>query len=197
MNKLLRHLRVNWWMYLCAALIVVAVWLLLFNYVATPKPNQQIAITYVGTKLESSQLESDLYNFLQSATSQQINKVSVEVTLSDDDYMFTMLMATRILTKDLIIVDRSYVSETFCADYFLPLPQTVVDMFPDAEFYMQDGEIYGFCPSSDSTFARYYGGENNCCIFLCSYSVNAGQAYGKGEVGDDAALQTIKFLLSK
>ncbi|MGN1040490.1 MAG: hypothetical protein ACI4QL_03575 [Candidatus Fimimonas sp.] len=197
MNKFSAHLQRCWWKYLAIALVVVAIWALMFNKLAVPADNEKIAVSFIGSKLDTSAFEENLHAAIAERTSQKIRDVSVEVVLSNDDYMFAMIMATRLLTKDLIIVEEKFLTQDFCKDYFLPLPQEkVLQNFPDAQLYSENGVAYGFVlDNPNNNFAEFYHGADKCVAFISSKSPNAMQFYGKGEPADDAAICAIQFLL--
>lgn len=198
MNKLSEHLQHSWWKYLLIALLIVSVWMIVFNKLAVPADNEKIAVTFIGSKLDTAAFEKGLHSAVSERTTQKIVDVSVETAISNDDYMFSMIMATRLITKDLFIVEKKYLTEDFCKDYFLPLPQEkIMQIFPDAELYSDNGVAYGFVLDADCNFSAFYGGDDGCVAFISSNSVNAMQLYGKGEPSDDAAIQAIRFLLEK
>ncbi len=196
MNKLKAHIQYSWWKYLLIAVAVAAIWVLIFNRIAVPADNEKIAVTFVGAKLDSSMLEEKLGAEIAERSRQKIRDVGVEVVLSDDDYMFSMIMATRLLTKDFIIVEEKFLKNEFCKDYFLPLPEEKAKQhFPHGEMYYENGIPYGFVLNADSNFCDFYHGNDKCVVFICSKSVNAMQFYGNGTASDDAAIRAIQFLL--
>lgn len=199
MSKVGLYLQRNWLKYAVVAVAIALLWYVVFLFVTNPKKTEKIEITFVGQRLSVEKFERDIEGVL-SLEQSPVKKVSVETVLAGDDYMFSMLMATRLLSKDIVIVQEDLLASFSATDYFAEIPtEKAQERFENAIFYTENGNIYGLelDASVCFNFAKYYEGEKKCYLFFSSNSHNVGNLFGKQGLTTDNALAIASYLMEK
>lgn len=193
-----RHLQIHWWKYAAVLLISVLFWNGLFGILAAPKRTQQINILFVGTDLDTQMLQAKLSENLPAS----IREVRVTAVTFDEASYKSKLSAYSV-TNDLIIIEQSHLAENVGQNIFARLTDGMLARFPDAAVYTEQVEEsktlpFGFVLYDGETqnhFSACYSGNELCYVFCSPDSVNFDTLNENGKPGNDAALQTLQYLL--
>lgn len=189
----------TWWIYVLIAAAVIVFWLWIFDYLAEPAANEKLFISVVGNGVDDKTMNSDLKNELPNLTNQTIKEVSVESIVYESDYTLSNALWARSLDVDIIIITNTAMFNSIGKDYFPAIDEDRAKaIFGDVEFYKEDGVAYGmliYDGKTENTFSKYYSKEK-CWVFFTVDGQNTGRLNGKGNAHDDAAIQTVKWLLS-
>ncbi len=209
-NKTLSHLQYSWWTYVLWALVIVVVWIAVFDAIITPNANEEIGILAFSDENVWASLDTDLKNNVASVTQQSIKEIGIGVCKIDSSSMPDTVSA-RLPVKDLFIFPENLVVSTDENGYnpakvfYTLTPEKRNDLFgdilADIEFLYLDGLAYGIYlnnPNDDvvTNFERFYNGATRYVLFFSPYSVNLNQMYDKGKSGDSAGIDVARYLVS-
>ena len=195
-----QHLYKKWWAYVLVLVLIVTLWALVYRTLDKPQDNEKLGITFIGKDFAPARLQQQLYDCMPSRSQQPIKKYSVESVVFSNDLSFANMFATRLISKDMIIVQQSQLPEDVIVGTFEPLPMEKLSPYlpQDAQFYQKDGVVYGIeLTGSNNNFADFYSGEEKCYVFLIRNSLNMGGIFGKGNTSDDMALKVVQYLLEE
>lgn len=201
-NKQRVRLTYTWWIYLVVAILIIALWIFVFDRLAQPKPNEKLLVSVAANHIQTDNMEQDLKDRLPQLSAQNVKQVTVESIPFDSTYNLTNALFSRSLDADIIIVAHSAMFEGIGEGYFPPINETEYKKaFGEVEFFREkSGVAYGILLYDGQTannFSKYYTGTDKCWLFISGECVNTAGLNGKGESGNDAAVQTIKWLLEK
>ena len=196
MKKIFCYFQYAWWKYLVVAMAIALGWIALFTQLAATKDEEKIAILYMGEQLQYEQLQQCLWGNKDDISSQVLKKVTVEKIANVESY-FNGIMSTRIYEKDIIILTEELMHEYVGRNYFEPLPLEKLEWVDGKSLYMEDGKPYGFIVNGGdgSLLGQYIGLQETVYVFLSNKSVNLDKLYGKGVIGNDAALRMLRFMM--
>lgn len=193
-----RHLQYHWWSYLAAILLPILVWCTVFDALDRPARDETLKVLFVGEGLDTAALHEGLSTALEEGCEQELSEITVAQTLPGAVSLNELLTA-RSFDYDLIIVCADYLADDTAQNVFARLPEAL--MFSQAPIYSEsvaDTELpYGYCLNSgtETNFSACYDGLGACVLFFSPESVNLDAAYGRGEVGNNAAVVAAQYLM--
>ena len=196
MNKeVANHFQYRWWAYLLTAVLVIGLWLSVFEIISKPKATEKIGISFIGKGFNAEGLEKDLPGVIKSNTSQNIKQINVESIEEDNVFTLDNIIVTRSQgTTDIFIWSGELKQGT--KERFASLDEAKINsVIGDVTYYRIEGEAYALSLSGNNNFSKYYSGSEDCWLLVSAKSVNFGGANGKGLAENDAALQIAKYLL--
>lgn len=193
------HLQFHWWHYLLLLILIVLFWTGIFQALAQPKPEQRLSVLYIGSQLDTQNLEKELTQALPELTGQTLLEIRV-VNEHPDRRQYATYLEARCFDYDLIIIQQEYMEENIGQNAFVRLTDQLLAQLPGAWLYQESvGEYgvltYGFVAESNSRLLSFYSGESPCYLFVSPQSVNFDTLNEKGQAGCDAGLRTLKYLL--
>ena len=192
------YLRYHWWKYVGIALAFTLIWSGVFNAIARPDPDEEVDVLFIGTNLNTSALEAEIAAVLPDLSQQPIRSVRVDFSLTDV-IPYYLLLSTRVIQYDIIIIEQLHLEENTGQHYFLPLNDQLQSHFPNAQPYCEEADghtlAFGYVVPADSHFAAHYTGTSQCYLFISPESVNFDTLNRQGEPGNDAALKVAQYLM--
>lgn len=197
-NKLSAHLQYNLWIYIVITLTAITVWTTIFKSLATPAADEQVSILFIGSGLDCSRMENDIYEKIESLTEQNIKKINIEAVETTNKDVVFRLLPTRVYDTDLIILSESVMKNSTWKNYFPSISDKKTNKF-DAEYYYEDNLPYGVIldGSGENNFDEFYSGTEKNYVFFSIHSVNLGNLLGDENNNNDAAIAVLKYLLEK
>jgi len=200
MKRFTSHLSYRWWMYLIATVVILFVWITIFQVLAKPAPDECVRILYVGEYWDTESIENAIFDHLSHHSAQRILEVKVDFFTGKTSTFLPMLMAKQ-YEYDLILISKPSMQENIGQNAFLlPVAQSLQPLTPDAVCYTEvvEGTEYTYAfqitgKPAESRFASFHAEE--CYLFISPHSVNCDQLNGQGQPGHDAAIKTILYLL--
>ena len=196
MNKeVTNHFQYRWWAYLLAAVVVIGLWLSVFEIISKPKPTEKIGISFIGKGFNAEALEQDLPEVVKTNSSQRIKKINVESIEEDNVFTLDSIIVTRSQGTTDIFIWTGELKEGI-EERFANLDEAKVNsVLGEVSYYRIDGVAYAISLSGNINFSKYYSGSEECWLLVSANSVNFGGANGNGLAENDAALQITKYLL--
>ncbi len=206
MNKRLSsHFQYGFWIYVVVAVLSIALWCGLFSVIYEPSANEKVSVFMLSDKMDPKILEDHLDSRIGKLTTQEIKEVNVEATYVKIEDAYTIL-ASRVLSCDILIIPESMLipdengNSIIPTNHFSSLPQEIIGNFA---FDEKDMFYYGDLPfgiyisggAKETLVDHLYETEERFVLFLSAYSPNMNNLYGKGESGDGAALDILKYVL--
>ncbi len=208
-RKLASHIQYNWISYVLIAVIVIALWCVVFDAVSQPKDNEKISIIFYSTGWDSYDLTLHLNSNREKISSQYLKKITTEQVSASKATLFQRL-GTDMITNDIVVIEQSLLEhgdetkydlnpdEVFYAINLEKVSSVFGDM--DINYLMVDGKAYGIylnAPNDGKTnnFEKYYKGDDIFILFFSRESVNVNQMNELGRKGDCAAIEVVKYLL--
>ena len=194
-----RHLQYNWWKYLLVVLLPIIIWLTVFEQMAKPANNARLHILYVGKGLDSQSLQQELTHQLTQMSKQVLQEIAV-TQVSPVGISYTEYLTARCFDYDLLILSPDWCPEGIGQAVFSRIPPALLDSFPSSDVYTEVVEKsdlpYAFVLPETSPFYSFSSDRGRpCLLFPSPESVNLDKKNGKGDLGDDAALQAMRYLL--
>lgn len=198
-SEVVNHFHYNWWSYVAYALVIVIVWVAIFNALAQPKDYEKIGISYVGENLDCDLLAKTLYDEFPNLTEQKIKKVNTEKIEASGIYTVGDIISTRVLGISDFILWEGDVPDGI-ENFFVQLDQDKIQsVLGEVEFCMIDGKAYGFMVydgHSNINFADIYSGSKQVWVFVSGASVNFAGTNGNSSEYD-SALVALKYLMEQ
>lgn len=195
------YLRYNWWKYLCIIAASTLLWCTVFSAIAQPRSDERVNVLFIGTRLDTPALKDEIVAALPELSNQPIESVRVDLTLPDI-IPYAMLLSTRVMEYDIIIIEEPYLREYTGQQHFSPSSEQLQSCFPNAQPYYEEADgytlIFGYVlydTQQQNIFSEHYSGENRCYLFVSPESVNFDTLNGEGEPGNDAALKVAQYLM--
>jgi hypothetical protein len=194
-----RHLQYNWWKYLLVVLLPIIIWLTVFEQMAKPANNARLHVLYVGKGLDSQSLQQELTHQLTQMSKQVLQEITV-TQVSPVGISYTEYLTARCFDYDLLILSPDWCPEGIGQAVFSRIPPALLDSFPSSDVYTEVVEKsdlpYAFVLPETSPFYSFSSDRGRpCLLFPSPESVNLDKKNGKGDLGDDAALQAMRYLL--
>lgn len=194
-----RHLQYNWWKYLLAVLLPIIIWLTVFEQMAKPASNARLRVLYVGDGLDPSGFQQELTLQLSELSTQVLQEIAV-TQVSPVGISYTEYLTARCFDYDLLILSPDWCPEGIGQAVFSRIPPALLDSFPSSDVYTEVVEKsdlpYAFVLPETSPFYSFSSDRGRpCLLFPSPESVNLDKKNGKGDLGDDAALQAMRYLL--
>ena len=209
-KKISSHVQYTWWLYLVIALVIVISWTTIFNGILQPENNEKVSIIFYSQNgWDSLALYTQLNNSRKQITQQNIETIIVEQCATNKTTFFQRVGAD-IVTSDILVIDLSLlddsdgqktldVSRCFYEIDQAKISQLFVDVTVD--YYIVDGKAYGIYLNNDdavvNNFEKHYQGNYKFVLFFSRYSVNLDMMNNKGNQGDTAALDVVRYLLEQ
>ena len=194
-----RHLQYNWWKYLLVVLLPVIIWLTVFTQMAKPASNARLRVLYVGDGLDPSGFQQELTLQLSELSTQVLQEIAV-TQVSPVGISYTEYLTARCFDYDLLILSPDWCPEGIGQAVFSRIPPALLDSFPSSGVYTEVVEKsdlpYAFVLPETSPFYSFSSDKGRpCLLFPSPESVNLDGKNEKGNLGDDAALQAMRYLL--
>lgn len=194
-----RHLQYNWWKYLLVVLLPIIIWLTVFEQMAKPASNARLRVLYVGDGLDPSGFQQELTLQLSELSTQVLQEIAV-TQVSPVGISYTEYLTARCFDYDLLILSPDWCPEGIGQAVFSRIPPALLDSFPSSDVYTEVVEKsdlpYAFVLPETSPFYSFSSDRGRpCLLFPSPESVNLDKKNGKGDLGDDAALQAMQYLL--
>lgn len=194
-----RHLQYNWWKYLLVILLPVIIWLTVFEQMAKPANNERLHVLYVGESLDSQSLQRELTHQLPQMSKQVLQEITV-TQVSPAGISYTEYLTARCFDYDLLILSPDWCPEGIGQAVFSRIPTALLASFPSSDVYteaVEESDLpYAFVLPETSPFYSFSSDRGRpCLLFPSPESVNLDGKNGKGNLGDDAALQAMRYLL--
>lgn len=194
-----RHLQYNWWKYLLAVLLPIIIWLTVFEQMAKPANNARLRVLYVGEGLDSQSLQQELTHQLSQMSKQVLQEITV-TQVSPAGISYTEYLTARCFDYDLLILSPDWCPEGIGQAVFSRIPTALLASFPSSDVYtevVEESDLpYAFVLPETSPFYSFSSDKGRpCLLFPSPESVNLDGKNGKGDLGDDAALQAMRYLL--
>lgn len=194
-----RHLQYNWWKYLLVVLLPVIIWLTVFAQMAKPASNARLHVLYVGDGLDPSGFQQELTLQLSELSTQVLQEIAV-TQVSPVGISYTEYLTARCFDYDLLILSPDWCPEGIGQAVFSRIPPALLDSFPSSDVYTEVVEKsdlpYAFVLPETSPFYSFSSDRGRpCLLFPSPESVNLDGKNKKGNLGDDAALQAMRYLL--
>lgn len=194
-----RHLQYNWWKYLLVVLLPVIIWLTVFAQMVKPASNARLRVLYVGDGLDPSGFQQELTLQLSELSTQVLQEIAV-TQVSPVGISYTEYLTARCFDYDLLILSPDWCPEGIGRAVFSRIPPALLDFFPSSDVYTEVVEKsdlpYAFVLPETSPFYSFSSDRGRpCLLFPSPESVNLDKKNGKGDLGDDAALQAMRYLL--
>ena len=194
-----RHLQYNWWKYLLVVLLPVIIWLTVFTQMAKPASNARLRVLYVGDGLDPSGFQQELTLQLSELSTQVLQEIAV-TQVSPVGISYTEYLTARCFDYDLLILSPDWCPEGIGQAVFSRIPPALLDSFPSSDVYTEVVEKsdlpYAFVLPETSPFYSFSSDKGRpCLLFPSPESVNLDGKNKKGNLGDDAALQAMRYLL--
>ena len=194
-----RHLQYNWWKYLLVVLLPVIIWLTVFTQMAKPASNARLRVLYVGDGLDPSGFQQELTLQLSELSTQVLQEIAV-TQVSPVGISYTEYLTARCFDYDLLILSPDWCPEGIGQAVFSRIPPALLDSFPSSDVYTEVVEKsdlpYAFVLPETSPFYSFSSDKGRpCLLFPSPESVILDGKNKKGNLGDDAALQAMRYLL--
>lgn len=194
-----RHLQYNWWKYLLAILLPLIIWSTVFEQMSKPANNARLRVLYVGDGLDPSGFQQELTLQLSELSTQVLQEIAV-TQVSPVGISYTEYLTARCFDYDLLILSPDWCPEGIGQAVFSRIPPALLDSFPSSDVYTEVVEKsdlpYAFVLPETSPFYSFSSDRGRpCLLFPSPESVNLDKKNGKGDLGDDAALQAMRYLL--
>ena len=194
-----RHLQYNWWKYLLVILLPVIIWSTVFEQMEKPASNARLRVLYVGDGLDSPGFQQELTLQLSELSTQVLQEITV-TQVSPVGISYTEYLTARCFDYDLLILSPDWCPEGIGQAVFSRIPTALLASFPSSEVYtevVEESDLpYAFVLPETSPFYSFSSDKGRpCLLFPSPESVNLGGKNGKGDLGDDAALQAMRYLL--
>lgn len=194
-----RHLQYNWWKYLLAILLPLIIWSTVFEQMSKPANNARLRVLYVGDGLDPSGFQQELTLQLSELSTQVLQEIAV-TQVSPVGISYTEYLTARCFDYDLLILSPDWCPEGIGQAVFSRIPSALLDSFPSSDVYTEVVEKsdlpYAFVLPETSPFYSFSSDKGRpCLLFPSPESVNLDKKNGKGDLGDDAALQAMRYLL--
>ena len=194
-----RHLQYNWWKYLLVVLLPVIIWLTVFAQMAKPASNTRLRVLYVGDGLDPSGFQQELTLQLSELSTQVLQEIAV-TQVSPVGISYTEYLTARCFDYDLLILSPDWCPEGIGRAVFSRIPTALLSSFPSSDVYTEVVEKsdlpYAFVLPETSPFYSFSSDKGRpCLLFPSPESVNLDGKNEKGNLGDDAALQAMRYLL--
>ena len=194
-----RHLQYNWWKYLLVILLPVIIWSTVFEQMAKPASNASLRVLYVGDGLDSSGFQQELTLQLSELSTQLLQEITV-TQVSPVGISYTEYLTARCFDYDLLILSPDWCPEGIGQAVFSRIPTALLASFPSSDVYtevVEESDLpYAFVlPETSSFYSFSSDKERPCLLFPSPESVNLDEKNGKGNPGDDAAFQAMRYLL--
>lgn len=194
-----RHLQYNWWKYLLAILLPLIIWSTVFEQMSKPANNARLRVLYVGDGLGPSGFQQELTLQLSELSTQVLQEIAV-TQVSPVGISYTEYLTARCFDYDLLILSPNWCPEGIGQAVFSRIPSALLDSFPSSDVYTEVVEKsdlpYAFVLPETSPFYSFSSDKGRpCLLFPSPESVNLDKKNGKGDLGDDAALQAMRYLL--
>lgn len=183
------------WKYIAVAAVVVFVWISVFQALGRIKDNERLAIEVYNADVENLALRDELAGALPGMTGQHILELYVDdVECSPGQTYADEILTAQLLHSDLVIMPEDLLGRLDMKLYFAELPEPLKSGWPEDRYYVFDGKRCGILLDDESPFAKYCRSEGRFYLLLSGASVNLDGLNGRGEKGDDAALQALYYL---
>lgn len=194
-----RHLQYNWWKYLLVVLLPVIIWLTVFAQMEKPASNARLRVLYVGDGLDPSGFQQELTLQLSELSTQVLQEIAV-TQVSPVGISYTEYLTARCFDYDLLILSPDWCPEGIGQAVFSRIPPALLDSFPSSDVYTEVVEKsdlpYAFVLPETSPFYSFSSDKGRpCLLFPSPESVNLDGKNEKGNLGDNAALQAMRYLL--
>ena len=194
-----RHLQYNWWKYLLAILLPLIIWSTVFEQMSKPANNARLRVLYVGDGLDPSGFQQELTLQLSELSTQVLQEIAV-TQVSPVGISYTEYLTARCFDYDLLILSPDWCPEGIGQAVFSRIPPALLDSFPSSDVYTEVVEKsdlpYAFVLPETSPFYSFSSDKGRpCLLFPSPESVNLDGKNEKGNLGDDAALQAMRYLL--
>lgn len=194
-----RHLQYNWWKYLLVILLPVIIWSTVFEQMAKPASNARLRVLYVGDELDSSGFQQELTLQLSELSTQLLQEITI-TQVSPVGISYTEYLTARCFDYDLLILSPDWCPEGIGQAVFSRIPTALLASFPSSDVYtevVEESDLpYAFVlPETSSFYSFSSDKERPCLLFPSPESVNLDEKNGKGNPGDDAAFQAMRYLL--
>ena len=194
-----RHLQYNWWKYLLVILLPVIIWSTVFEQMAKPASNARLRVLYVGDELDSSGFQQELTLQLSELSTQVLQEITV-TQVSPVGISYTEYLTARCFDYDLLILSPDWCPEGIGQAVFSRIPTALLASFPSSDVYtevVEESDLpYAFVLPETSPFYSFSSDkERPCLLFPSPASVDLNEKNGKGNSGDDAAFQAMRYLL--
>ena len=194
-----RHLQYNWWKYLLAILLPLIIWSTVFEQMSKPANNARLRVLYVGDGLDPSGFQQELTLQLSELSTQVLQEIAV-TQVSPVGISYTEYLTARCFDYDLLILSPDWCPEGIGQAVFSRIPSALLDSFPSSDVYTEVVEKsdlpYAFVLPETSPFYSFSSDKGRpCLLFPSPESVNLDKKNGKVDLGDDAALQAMRYLL--
>ncbi len=204
-KKLLSHFQYEWWKYVLAAILIAVVWCSVFSLLAKPADHEQIQMVFFGGDVDAQALTAHLNASIADITTQPLKQITAERQLADATTLHYLVTA-RVLSADLLIFEEALLLPTQegevpmnITSYFLPVSQErLTAAFGDAsgrlKYFTLDGQVYGIY-LEPTKLSDFISGENRYVLFFSHKSVNCSVLWEESDNGQNAAVDTAKYLL--
>lgn len=194
-----RHLQYNWWKYLLVVLLPIIIWLTVFEQMAKPANNARLHVLYVGEGLDSQSLQQELTHQLSQMSKQALQEITV-TQVSPIGISYTEYLTARCFDYDLLILSPDWCPEGIGQAVFSRIPAALFASFPSSDVYtevVEESDLpYAFVLPETSPFYSFSSNKGKpCLLFPSPESVNLDGKNEEGNLGDDAALQAMRYLL--
>lgn len=194
-----RHLQYNWWKYLLVVLLPIIIWLTVFEQMAKPANNARLHVLYVGEGLDSQSLQQELTHQLSQMSKQALQEITV-TQVSPIGISYTEYLTARCFDYDLLILSPDWCPEGIGQAVFSRIPAALFASFPSSDVYtevVEESDLpYAFVLPETSPFYSFSSNKGKpCLLFPSPESVNLDGKNENGNLGDDAALQAMRYLL--
>jgi|GEM_PF-4646455 len=210
-KEVLSHIQYSGWKYFVVLLASILFWTTVFSALAHPKAHEKVSISCFVDELEIGLINERLNAEKESITAQKLKVISVE-NFPSGDPMLGVLLATRKITSDILIVSENVLAlnpsgsaqvdpKTFIPFSREKLEELLEGKVENLDFYYVEGYAVGiYLNKEDGTsgrFGDFYKGNERCVAFLSNESVNLGSLYDIGDPSNRAALDVLVYLLTK
>lgn len=191
-----KHLRMNWWKYLLAILLPVALWTAVFSLRDRPDAHERLRVLIVGEGVDTAALQADLEAALPSLTAQPLKEITVKQELPESAAYGEWLIS-REFSYDILIFAEPWCAQNVGQNYFSRMSDGLLSRFPSVPLYREtaDGRSLSYALAlPDAARFRDYAQGGAWLLFFSPESVNLGAENGKGEQTDDAAVAAAQYL---
>ncbi len=218
-KKFADHLQYNWLKYALAAVIIIFLWIVVFDSLAKPANDEKVAVEFFGDGINYDGINALLAEKTREISAQELKEIMFYESYTSAEAMPTTIQAKNI-TSDILILPEillrpndNGVVMIEAQNFFEKLPtdrlaeiwsERGLGDFSSVELYCVDGVPYGIyinkaiAESADKCrFDEFYIGGDRCVAFFAVYSQNVCAIYGEGNASDGACFDVLAFLMEE
>ncbi len=210
-KRIISHIQYTWILYLLFAVAAILIWSMVFQGFLQLEQNEQVGVIFYSEGWNSHELYVHLSDNIGSITEQDIKKISVEQCAANKSVLLERL-GTDMYSRDIMVIEESLLDNStqlqLTVDIekaFYALDRERLDaVFGDIEvnYLVINDKSYGIYLNDASdgvttNFEKFYSGEDTFVLFFSRETVNIDCMNEKGQSGDGAAIDLVKYLLKE